>query len=75
MYIETEAGAEALSEEDMYLVSSFYEEAILGVMLRWLQEANTKVSEEDLKARACRIRQLFKGQLHLLIANSRKEEE
>ena len=67
--VETEGYRDKISDFDLSIICTFYEEALFGLLMRWLQD---KLSDdpEHLKASLHRIRVLFEGQIELLAKNS-----
>ena len=70
LYIQQELKGERLSERDFDIISGFYEEAIFGLMVRWLKSER---SDEDIHKNFERIATLFEGQVALILKNCRKE--
>ena len=60
-----------LNANDRELITQFYEEAFLGIMIRWLMNSKSSNDIDDLMYNVDRIKILFKGQLTLIINNSR----
>ena len=71
MAIEKEYDIEKIPPLDLEIICTFYEEAMLGILLRWLQDRKYD-DPVDIKHSLDRIRKLFEGQLDLLIKNSSK---
>lgn len=69
---EAEGNKDKMSEFDLNIICTFYEEALFGLMMRWLQD---KLSDdpEQMKRSLERIRVLFEGQLELLAKNSQNK--
>ena len=69
---ETEGYYDKISEFDLSIICTFYEEALFGLMMRWLQD---KLSDDprQMKRSLDRIRVLFEGQLELLAKNSQNK--
>ena len=69
---EAEGYYDKISEFDLSIICTFYEEALFGLMMRWLQD---KLSDdpEQMKKSLERIRVLFEGQLELLAKNSQNK--
>ena len=63
---------EKISDFDLEIICTFYEEALFGLLMRWLQD---KLSDDPnrMKTSLDRIRVLFEGQLELLAENSQKK--
>ena len=69
MSIKKSYDISTLSAFDLEIISTFYEEAVFGIFVRWLHDSRFD-SPEELKYSLERIRVLFEGQLELLINNS-----
>lgn len=69
MSISKEYDIEQLSALDLEIICTFYEEAVFGILVRWLN-GNRFDSANELKYMLDRIRTLFEGQLELLVKNS-----
>ncbi len=69
---EAEGYYDKISEFDLNIICTFYEEALFGLMMRWLQD---KLSDDprQMKRSLDRIRVLFEGQLELLAKNSQNK--
>lgn len=67
-------GYDKVSQHDVNLVLSFYEEGIFGIVLRWITSDNSKKSPQEFKVDIDRIRKLFAGQFKLIIENSLQKE-
>ena len=63
---------EPMDAKDKYIVSSFYEEAVMGILIRWLLSSKSTDEAGDLLYVMGRIRVLFSGQIELVIENSRE---
>lgn len=63
-----------IPEADLDIICTFYEEALFGLLMRWLQD---KMSDdpERMKLSLDRIRILFEGQLELLAKNSQNSQK
>ena len=70
--IEKEYDISKMASFDLDIICTFYEEAIFGIMMRWLLDIKYD-SFDDMKDRIERIRTLFDGQLELLIGNVSKQ--
>lgn len=62
----------SLTDEDIKMIEIFYEEALLGLMLRWLNNREYDKTTEEIQTLLNRFRKLFKGQIALIAENSRK---
>lgn len=69
MAISEEYDIESIPALDLEIICTFYEEAVFGIMMRWLNDSRFDTADE-LKYSLDRIRKLFEGQLELLIKNS-----
>lgn len=59
------------SNEDMEIICAFFEEALFGVLVRWLDGDPASISTpEEMHQFTERIRVLFKGVIPLLLENS-----
>lgn len=72
IYIETNGYSMSLTDEDIKMIEIFYEEALLGLMLRWLNNREYDKTTEEIQTLLNRFRKLFKGQIALIAENSRK---
>ena len=66
---EAEGYKDRISEFDLSIILPFYEEALFGLMMRWMQDKHSD-DPEHLKKTLERIRVLFEGQIELLAKNS-----
>jgi len=71
-YLISVVGEEGIDPRDKEIIISFYEEAIVGILIRWLLSKSTDDDSRDLKQILERIRVLFEGQIDLVVANSVK---
>lgn len=71
-YVKKAAGERNVPDTDLCIISSFYEEALFGVLTRWLRGEPKGNSPEEMHLIANRIRILFKGSLMLMLENSIK---
>ena len=69
MSISKAYNIESISALDLEIICTFYEEAIFGILIRWLKDTRFN-SKDKLKYSLERIRILFDGQLEALIKNS-----
>ena len=72
--LEKNYDTESICEDDLDIIFTFYEEAIIGVMIRWLRDQ----TPDDPTQRADqlnRIKILFCGQIDLMIHNSLNANE
>ncbi len=70
-YMLSVAGEKGINPVDKDIILGFYEEAIVGILIRWLLSSNNS-EEGDLKFICERIRILFDGQINLVVSNSEK---
>ena len=73
--IRESAGENKITPQDMEIICVFYEEAIFGLLIRWLNDEKKIQTTEDLKQTIERISVLFAGQLDLVISNISRERE
>ncbi len=71
-YVLAEAKETKISDEDMGLILTFYEEALFGSMMRWLHNDKENLTANELKALLERMRTLLEGNMQLIIKNSQK---
>lgn len=67
--IQSEFPDHKMSAQDLEIICAFYEEALFGILVRWLFSGREE-SPEEVRSAVERIRILFAGQLELLINNS-----
>jgi AcrR family transcriptional regulator len=58
-----------LSIKDVDIICSFYEEAIFGLLIRWIIKEEKTKTVDEIKDTIERIEKLFEGQLDLIISN------
>ena len=58
-----------LSIKDVEIICSFYEEAIFGLLIRWIIKEEKTKTVDEIKDTVERIEKLFEGQLDLIISN------
>lgn len=63
-----------LAKEDIRIICAFYEEAFLGIFVRWLVEPVKHETVQEMRLTIDRVRMLFEGQLELVIKNASKKE-
>lgn len=68
-------GGATITEHDRYIICSFYEEALFGIMTRWLKDSTGETSPEQLAAHVRRIECIFAGHLRLAIENALQHPE
>jgi AcrR family transcriptional regulator len=61
-----------ISRQDREIICEFYSEAIIGVMIGWIENGNYNGDKQDLMNWLDRIRKLFTGQVELIVTNSMK---
>ena len=61
-----------ISRQDREIICEFYSEAIIGVMIGWIEHGNYNGDKQDLMNWLDRIRKLFAGQVELIVSNSMK---
>lgn len=69
-YVRKQPDGDKLSAQDLGIICIFYEEALFGVLARWIRDDSGKSESEDMHAIAARIRVLFDGNLSLMIKNA-----
>lgn len=73
-YVESQLAGEAISERDMTIICAFFEEALFGVMARWVRGESTIGTPEEMQDFSNRIRVLFKGSIPLMLQNIHNEQ-
>ena len=63
---------DGVSNSDLELICAFYEEALQGIMIRWLKEEKNPRTPEEVRQIVERVRVIFDGQLPLLLKNCRQ---
>jgi len=63
-----------IEESDIQLISSFYEEAMVGVFITWLKKDGSRESPEERRAMIERIRVIFQGHERFCLENCRRKE-
>jgi len=71
-YISSDVDVSEISDEDLEIVCGFFEEALFGVMLRWIKSPKEDTPEK-ITDFVSRIRKLFAGVFELINKNSQKE--
>ena len=61
-----------LSIKDVEIICSFYEEAIFGLLMRWIIKEEKTKTVDEIKDTVERIEKLFEGRLELIISNMKK---
>ena len=67
--IERLTAGKTIDPRDIRLICSFYEEALFGVMVRWMKHYDRPGAEEQLADDIRRIEVIFRGNLELNIRN------
>lgn len=73
-YVRTQPGGDKLTEQDLEIICVFFEEALFGVLARWIRGDSSRNEHTDMHEIANRIRVLFKGNLSLMISNAISEQ-
>ena len=68
-------GGKPLSVRDEYIITSFYEEALFGIMARWLEDGHTDGNSTEMVKYIRRIECIFAGNLHLAVQNAERTPE
>lgn len=63
-----------VEENDLHIISAFYEEALMGLLIRWLRSDSKDPTGERLRSDAARVRVIFNGNMRLCIENCTKRE-
>ncbi|MBP5660598.1 MAG: TetR/AcrR family transcriptional regulator C-terminal domain-containing protein [Lachnospiraceae bacterium] len=71
-YINLHLGDYQLSEMDMGIITTYFEEALFGVLVRWIRGESKGDTPEEMHAITERIRVIFTGCLDLMIENIKK---
>ncbi|MBQ9773438.1 MAG: TetR/AcrR family transcriptional regulator C-terminal domain-containing protein [Clostridia bacterium] len=58
--------------EDLHVICTFYEEAMIGILLRWIRNDKKERSDEQLRETLERVHRIFDGHLRLCLENCRK---
>lgn len=69
-YISVKTDVSSINELDLYLITTFYEEALMGVMIKWLLTDKGQDTPEDVANVVMRMKALFNGSMDLLIQNA-----
>ena len=67
-----EASGQTVAEEDLHVICAFYEEALTGLLVRWIRNDGKDLTGERLRAEVSRVRVIFDGNLRLCLENCRK---
>ncbi len=70
--LSQECSSGTVAESDLEIISAFYEEALVGIMMRWLRDDKKSRSPEEIRRLMERVSILFSGQLHALLENVKK---
>ena len=68
-----EASDLAIEAEDLRVICAFYEEALTGLLMRWIRNDAKDPAGEKLRADVARVRVIFDGNLRLCLENCRKQ--
>ncbi len=71
--LRTESDGFVVEEDDLRVICAFYEEALTGLLLRWIRNDSKDPTGERLRADAARVRVIFDGNLRLCLENCRKK--
>lgn len=63
-------GGRPLPARDEYIITSFYEEALFGIMARWLEDGHTDGNSAEMVKYIHRIESIFAGNLRLAVENA-----
>lgn len=74
-YIENQLNGEKISDEDLGIICAFFEEALFGVMARWVRGESTIGTPEEMQEFSNRIKIIFSGTIPLMLENIRKREQ
>ncbi len=74
-YINLHLADYKLSDIDMGIISTYYEEALFGVLVRWIRGESHGDTPEEMHAITERIRVIFTGCLDLMIENIKKNPQ
>lgn len=69
-YILMFSGEREISDRDLSIICAFFEEAMFGVLVRWVKSDISNAGAEEMKKIALRIRVLFDGIIEHMITNS-----
>ncbi|MBQ8416550.1 MAG: TetR/AcrR family transcriptional regulator C-terminal domain-containing protein [Clostridia bacterium] len=71
--LEQEADGYHVSKEDMHVICVFYEEALVGIMMRWIKDDKAAHNEEEMRKMILRAQKIFAGAMELNLKNSSGE--
>lgn len=71
-YIKLHLTDYEISDTDMGIITAFFEEALFGVLARWIRGESHGDTPDDMHAISERIRVLFTGVIDLMIENIKK---
>ncbi len=74
-YIVSQAASNPISATDVFFICTFYEEALFGILTRWVRGEIKEDSPAEIRKALQRIQVLFQGSLALLINNSSQHPE
>lgn len=72
-YLDTVPGGDRLSDMDRRILCDFYEEALFGVMARWIRDEHAIRAPEEVRAIVQHIRKIFDGQVELAVSHCLEE--
>lgn len=67
-YVTSIPGGKEISDMDLDIICAFYEEALFGVLSRWVVNESSG-SPEEMKVLAARFRVIFDGTIELMVKN------
>ena len=67
--LERDSEGYCISKEDMHLICVFYEEALVGIMMRWIKDEKMIRDEAQMKEALLRAKTIFEGSLRLNFKN------
>ena len=71
-YINLHLGDYKISDTDLGIFTTYFEEALFGVLVRWIRGESKGDTPEEMHAISDRIRVIFTGCLDLMIENIKK---
>lgn len=63
----------AVNDDDLRVICAFYEEALTGLLMRWIRNDAKDPAGERLRADVARVRVIFDGNLRLCLENCHKQ--
>lgn len=67
--VKAQLGEKELSPTDMFIVCGFFEEALFGILVRWIKSDSDSENGDDIGLIVSRIGVLFDGVMELLLRN------